>query len=59
MVGDLHSDGVGRGPKEQIVGQRADLIGSLTYDDVPLPGDALLGEKDRGFHIVMSVFVKG
>lgn len=59
MVGDLHSDGVGRGPKERKVGQRANLIGSLTFDDVPLPGDALLGEKNRGFHIMMSVLVKG
>ena len=59
VVGDLHSDGAGRGPKERKVGQRASLIGSLTFDDVSLPGDALLGEKPRGFHIMMSVFVKG
>ena len=59
MVVDLHCDGVGRGPKERKMGQCASQVGSLTFDDVRLPGDALLGDENRGFHMMMSVLDKG
>lgn len=59
FVVDLHSHGVERGPKEHKMGQRASQVGALTFTDVRLPADALLGEEGRGFHIMMSVLDKG
>lgn len=56
---DLHSPGVERGPKEHKMGQRASQVGALTFTDVKLPADALLGEEGRGFHMMMSVLDKG
>ncbi|MDE3177045.1 MAG: acyl-CoA dehydrogenase family protein [Pseudomonadota bacterium] len=52
-------EGVGRGPKEHKMGQRASQVGALTFDDVRLPGEALLGEENRGFHIMMGALEKG
>lgn len=59
FVVDLHADGVERGPKEHKMGQRASQVGALTFRDVKLAGDALLGEEGRGFHMMMSVLDKG
>ncbi|MDW4499942.1 acyl-CoA dehydrogenase family protein [Sulfitobacter sp. D35] len=59
FIVDLHAEGVSRGPKEQKLGQRASQIGALSFDDVALPEAALLGELNRGFHIMMSVLDKG
>jgi len=59
FIVDLHSAGVTRGPKEIKMGQRASQVGSLSFDDVRLPADALLGDKGRGFHMMMSVLDKG
>lgn len=56
---DLHADGVERGPKEHKMGQRASQVGALTFTDVRLPADALLGQEGRGFHMMMSVLDKG
>ncbi|MGI9419669.1 MAG: acyl-CoA dehydrogenase family protein, partial [Geminicoccaceae bacterium] len=55
---DLHADGVTRGPKEEKMGQRASQVGGLTFDDVLLPPDALLGEEGRGFYMMMSLLEK-
>ena len=41
------------------MGQRASQVGALTFSDVRLPADALLGEEGRGFHMMMSVLDKG
>ncbi len=59
FVVDLHANGVERGPKEHKMGQRASQVGALTFGDVKLPADALLGEEGRGFHMMMSVLDKG
>jgi alkylation response protein AidB-like acyl-CoA dehydrogenase len=59
FVVDLHAKGVERGPKEHKMGQRASQVGALTFTDVRLPADALLGEEGRGFHMMMSVLDKG
>ncbi|UWQ90879.1 acyl-CoA dehydrogenase family protein [Rhodobacteraceae bacterium M382] len=59
FIVDLHTDGVTRGPKEIKMGQRASQVGSLTFDDVRLPADSLLGQEGRGFHMMMSVLDKG
>jgi alkylation response protein AidB-like acyl-CoA dehydrogenase len=59
FVVDLHAAGVERGPKEHKMGQRASQVGALTFTDVRLPGDALLGVEGRGFHMMMSVLDKG
>ncbi len=59
FIVDLHADGVERGPKEHKMGQRASQVGALNFSDVRLPADALLGEENRGFHMMMSVLDKG
>jgi hypothetical protein len=47
------------GRKEHKMGQRASPVGALTFDDVRLPADALLGAEGRGFQLMMSVLDKG
>ena len=59
FIVDLHAKGVTRGPKEHKMGQRASQVGGLTFEDVALPADAMLGEEGRGFHIMMSALEKG
>jgi alkylation response protein AidB-like acyl-CoA dehydrogenase len=59
FIVDLHAEGVTRGAKEHKMGQRASQVGALTFEDVRLPEDALLGDDGRGFHIMMSVLEKG
>lgn len=59
FIVDLHAAGVDRGPKEHKMGQRASQVGALTFTDVKLGPDALLGEAGRGFHMMMSVLDKG
>ena len=59
FIVDLGASGVERGPKEHKMGQRASQVGALTFVDVRLPADALLGEEGRGFHMMMSVLDKG
>jgi len=56
---DAELSGFEAGPKEHKMGQRASLVGALTFDRVELPGDALLGPENRGFHMMMSVLDKG
>ena len=41
------------------MGQCASQIGGLNFENVQLPEQALLGELNRGFHIMMSVLEKG
>jgi alkylation response protein AidB-like acyl-CoA dehydrogenase len=59
FIVDLSAQGVERGPKEHKMGQRASQVGALTFTDVRLPADALLGDENRGFHMMMSVLDKG
>jgi alkylation response protein AidB-like acyl-CoA dehydrogenase len=59
FIVDLAAKGVSRGKKEHKMGQRASPVGALHFDGVALPGDALLGPLNRGFHIMMSVLDKG
>lgn len=59
FIVDLNSQGVARGPKEHKMGQRASQVGALTFTDVRMPPEALLGEEGRGFHMMMSVLDKG
>ena len=59
FIVDLNAKGVSRGPREHKMGQRASQVGALTFDNVQLPSDALLGEEGRGFHMMMSVLDKG
>ncbi|QDC01510.1 acyl-CoA dehydrogenase family protein [Mesorhizobium sp. 8] len=59
FIVDLHAEGVERGPKEHKMGQRASQVGALTFTDVKLGPEALLGEAGKGFHMMMSVLDKG
>ncbi len=59
FIVDRDLSGVSAGPKEHKMGQRASQVGALHFDNVKLPADALLGEENRGFHMMMSVLDKG
>ncbi len=59
FIADLNGKGVSRGKKEKKMGQRASPVGALHFDGVSLGEDALLGQMNRGFHIMMSVLDKG
>ena len=59
FIVDLNAAGVERGPKEHKMGQRASQVGALTFTDVRLQADAILGQEGRGFHMMMSVLDKG
>ncbi len=59
FIVDLHAKGVTRGPKDHKMGQKASQIGALFFEDVLLHENALLGELNRGFYIMMSVLEKG
>jgi alkylation response protein AidB-like acyl-CoA dehydrogenase len=59
FIVDLSARGVSRGPKEHKMGQRASQVGELRFDDVYLPMNAPLGERNCGFYIMMSVLEKG
>jgi alkylation response protein AidB-like acyl-CoA dehydrogenase len=51
--------GVISGRKERKMGQRASQVGPLTFSDVQLPAESLLGPENRGFHHMMSVLETG
>jgi alkylation response protein AidB-like acyl-CoA dehydrogenase len=59
FIVELGRAGVSRGPKEHKMGQRASQVGALHFENVELPGDALLGTEGRGFHIMMGALDKG
>lgn len=56
---DLNADGVTRGSKEHKMGQRASQVGALYFDNVKLSPEALLGEQNRGFYMMMGLLEKG
>jgi alkylation response protein AidB-like acyl-CoA dehydrogenase len=56
---DRDREGYRIGRQEHKMGQRASPVGALHFDDVALPGTALLGPLNRGFHLMMSVLDKG
>jgi len=41
------------------LGLRGQPTAELVFDDVRVPGDAILGEQGRGFHLAMSTLDKG
>ena len=59
FIVDCHVLGVSKGPKEHKLGQRASQIGELSFKDVIVPADGLIGPEGRGFHIMMSLLEKG
>jgi alkylation response protein AidB-like acyl-CoA dehydrogenase len=56
---DCNLPGVSPGRREHKMGQRASPVGELHFNTVKLPEYALLGELNRGFHIMMSVLDRG
>jgi len=59
FVVDLDLPGVRAGAREHKMGQRASPVGALYFDGVDLPAEALLGDENRGFQMMMSVLDKG
>jgi hypothetical protein len=59
FVVDRNLPGVSAGRKEHKMGQRASQVGALHFDNVELSAEALLGEENRGFPMMMSVLDKG
>lgn len=56
---DLNKEGVTRGTKEHKMGQRASQVGALFFDNVKLEPNAILGEQNKGFYMMMSLLEKG
>ncbi len=56
---DSDRPGFSAGRKEHKMGQRASQVGALTFDDVRLPADALLGPEGRGFQLMLGALDKG
>ena len=54
FVVDAKSPGVGIGKKEDKLGQRASDTRSVTFDDVFIPKENLLGQEGEGFKIAMK-----
>jgi len=52
LMVDLRSPGVTLLPMYTMRGWRRNLV---VFDETPVPGDALIGEKDRGWYALMSV----
>jgi acyl-CoA dehydrogenase len=50
------TDGVIIGKKERNMGQRASDTRGITFEDVAIPQDNVIGEVGRGFHIAMGAF---
>lgn len=59
FIADRDLPGVSAGRKERKMGQRASQVGALHFDNVELPPEALLGEENRGFQMMMSALDKG
>jgi alkylation response protein AidB-like acyl-CoA dehydrogenase len=59
FVVDRNLPGVSAGRKESKMGQRASQVGALHFDNVELTREALLGEENRGFPMMMSALDKG
>jgi hypothetical protein len=56
---DRNLPGVSAGRKERKMGQRASQVGALHFANVELPREALLGEQNRGFPMMMSALDRG
>jgi alkylation response protein AidB-like acyl-CoA dehydrogenase len=56
---DSDRSGFTAGRKEHKMGQRASQVGALTFDDVRLPAEALLGPEGRGFQLMLGALDKG
>lgn len=51
--------GVSNGPKEDKMGIRASCTTSVSFSDVHVPAEAMLGEEGNGFKVAMSVLNNG
>jgi acyl-CoA dehydrogenase family member 9 len=59
FIVDRTAKGVSVGPKEDKMGIRASATNTVTFTDVELSPDALLGEENNGFKIAMSILNSG
>ena len=55
FIVDTTVPGFRRGRKLEKVGQKAGDTAELFFDDVRIPGDALLGEENKGFQAMMAL----
>lgn len=51
--------GVSHGPHEDKMGLRASATNTMTFDNVRVPGDHLLGEEGKGFKVAMNILNSG
>ena len=59
FIVDCGLEGVIKGPDEHKMGQRSSKVGELSFNNVVLDDESLIGQEGRGFHIMMSVLDKG
>jgi butyryl-CoA dehydrogenase len=59
FVHDMNLPGISRGKREDKMGIRGSPTSSITYDQVRLPKDAMLGDEHRGFVVAMTTLNGG
>lgn len=52
-------EGVSNGPKEDKMGIRASATTTVTFDNVQVPAENLLGEEGKGFKVAMAILNNG
>jgi acyl-CoA dehydrogenase len=59
LLVDADSPGLTVGPRDHKMGQRGAWTAEVTFDDVRVPGDRLIGEEGRGYRSAMTVLARG
>ncbi len=56
---DARSDGLTVGPRDHKMGQRGAWTAEVSFSDVRVPADRLIGTEDRGYRSAMTVLARG
>jgi acyl-CoA dehydrogenase len=56
---DADSSGLTVGPRDHKMGQRGAWTAEVSFDEVRVPGDRLIGEAGRGYRSAMTVLARG
>ncbi|MFH0991836.1 MAG: acyl-CoA dehydrogenase family protein [bacterium] len=59
FVVETNTPGFSAGPKEKKMGQRGSITNALTFDNVRIPKENIIGEDGRGFLIAMKTLDAG
>ena len=59
FIVERNFEGVSSGPKEDKMGIRASATTTVTFDNVQIPAENLLGEEGKGFKVAMAILNNG